>query len=122
MCQICGYSDPLSCIMRIMSAYGPGWGLCSTPGRNIGFIFGFAMRMTNYRTRVEERQYGIHISTFILKSCRNRAGNVELLGVAEGQLRDEEDLLEVETRSEEHTSELQSPMYLVCRLLLEKKK
>src|SRR5437764_8369132 len=25
-------------------------------------------------------------------------------------------------RSEEHTSELESPMYLVCRLLLEKKK
>src|SRR5437762_6596665 len=28
----------------------------------------------------------------------------------------------VRPRSEEHTSELQSPMYLVCRLLLEKKK
>src|SRR5437764_6362755 len=28
----------------------------------------------------------------------------------------------VAERSEEHTSELQSPMYLVCRLLLEKKK
>src|SRR5437763_7137022 len=28
----------------------------------------------------------------------------------------------IEIRSEEHTSELQSPMYLVCRLLLEKKK
>src|SRR5437762_11014564 len=28
----------------------------------------------------------------------------------------------LEARSEEHTSELQSPMYLVCRLLLEKKK
>src|SRR5437763_9404383 len=28
----------------------------------------------------------------------------------------------IELRSEEHTSELQSPMYLVCRLLLEKKK
>src|SRR5437762_10695058 len=27
----------------------------------------------------------------------------------------------VHDRSEEHTSELQSPMYLVCRLLLEKK-
>src|SRR5437879_6473374 len=27
----------------------------------------------------------------------------------------------VNVRSEEHTSELQSPMYLVCRLLLEKK-
>src|SRR5437762_9850295 len=31
-------------------------------------------------------------------------------------------LLAVRGRSEEHTSELQSPMYLVCRLLLEKKK
>src|SRR5436189_3483818 len=31
-------------------------------------------------------------------------------------------LLGVKIRSEEHTSELQSPMYLVCRLLLEKKK
>src|SRR5437879_6803750 len=29
---------------------------------------------------------------------------------------------DVSGRSEEHTSELQSPMYLVCRLLLEKKK
>src|SRR6267154_3517105 len=32
-----------------------------------------------------------------------------------------EDLVAV-TRSEEHTSELQSPVHLVCRLLLEKKK
>src|SRR5437879_6966546 len=31
-------------------------------------------------------------------------------------------LAELLERSEEHTSELQSPMYLVCRLLLEKKK
>src|SRR5437879_10653121 len=30
--------------------------------------------------------------------------------------------LRLHHRSEEHTSELQSPMYLVCRLLLEKKK
>src|SRR5437879_11589040 len=29
--------------------------------------------------------------------------------------------LAAKKRSEEHTSELQSPMYLVCRLLLEKK-
>src|SRR5437762_8164033 len=32
------------------------------------------------------------------------------------------DVLKAGARSEEHTSELQSPMYLVCRLLLEKKK
>src|SRR5437763_7981979 len=31
-------------------------------------------------------------------------------------------LRQLVARSEEHTSELQSPMYLVCRLLLEKKK
>src|SRR5437763_8457783 len=36
-------------------------------------------------------------------------------GLADGAGRDA-------VRSEEHTSELQSPMYLVCRLLLEKKK
>src|SRR5436189_3650604 len=30
--------------------------------------------------------------------------------------------IDATARSEEHTSELQSPMYLVCRLLLEKKK
>src|SRR5437762_8896112 len=29
-------------------------------------------------------------------------------------------LIDATERSEEHTSELQSPMYLVCRLLLEK--
>src|SRR3712207_7306161 len=34
----------------------------------------------------------------------------------------EADLQGVELRSEEHTSELQSRQYLVCRLLLEKKK
>src|SRR2546422_3309065 len=32
------------------------------------------------------------------------------------------DLVEASTRSEEHTSELQSRLHLVCRLLLEKKK
>src|SRR5690348_17953762 len=32
------------------------------------------------------------------------------------------DLYTPERRSEEHTSELQSPVHLVCRLLLEKKK
>src|SRR5437762_9115820 len=34
----------------------------------------------------------------------------------------EVDATKDDRRSEEHTSELQSPMYLVCRLLLEKKK
>src|SRR3712207_8004338 len=33
-----------------------------------------------------------------------------------------DDIVRAEARSEEHTSELQSRQYLVCRLLLEKKK
>src|SRR5437879_3998323 len=37
------------------------------------------------------------------------------------QLTKEKEVLTRAIRSEEHTSELQSPMYLVCRLLLEKK-
>src|SRR5258708_28482186 len=36
--------------------------------------------------------------------------------------RDEQHAAQIERRSEEHTSELQSPDHLVCRLLLEKKK
>src|SRR5436189_1393124 len=53
----------------------------------------------------------------------------DLFAVDGGQRRDTEvEFLAVDARaeaavlrSEEHTSELQSPMYLVCRLLLEKK-
>src|SRR2546422_6997154 len=40
----------------------------------------------------------------------------------EGQRRDEADRHAAGLRSEEHTSELQSRLHLVCRLLLEKKK
>src|SRR5437879_7324602 len=51
----------------------------------------------------------------LVDARRRQAGRVAL-GLGRGGKRDSED------RSEEHTSELQSPMYLVCRLLLEKKK
>src|SRR5437879_10609379 len=47
------------------------------------------------------------------------AGNAAFIDAAE--LPDPNAPIDPE-RSEEHTSELQSPMYLVCRLLLEKKK
>src|SRR5437867_6136664 len=43
-------------------------------------------------------------------------------GVARGAGRDHRPLPQDAQRSEEHTSELQSPYDLVCRLLLEKKK
>src|SRR2546422_7187523 len=41
---------------------------------------------------------------------------------ARGLIEDEHPRSRVEPRSEEHTSELQSRLHLVCRLLLEKKK
>src|SRR5256885_3223672 len=41
---------------------------------------------------------------------------------ADDRLLLQEHVARIETRSEEHTSELQSPCNLVCRLLLEKKK
>src|SRR3712207_7232774 len=53
-------------------------------------------------------------------------GGLELgLAVADGAAGGaggEVDVLREQVRSEEHTSELQSRQYLVCRLLLEKKK
>src|SRR2546425_2494412 len=45
---------------------------------------------------------------------------VDILRVEGGRLAEHWDV--VQDRSEEHTSELQSLAYLVCRLLLEKKK
>src|SRR3712207_9006113 len=44
-----------------------------------------------------------------------------LVGELLGGEQDELDLVVLDVRSEEHTSELQSRQYLVCRLLLEKK-
>src|SRR3712207_1598705 len=56
-----------------------------------------------------------------------RPVGLRLAGAADGDLDStvrRTDLLDVDAghRSEEHTSELQSRQYLVCRLLLEKKK
>src|SRR6266487_5127893 len=43
-------------------------------------------------------------------------------GVHVAALGERDEVLGQRPRSEEHTSELQSPVHLVCRLLLEKKK
>src|SRR5438876_9089789 len=44
------------------------------------------------------------------------------LGVAKERRKGLLSAEQIDRRSEEHTSELQSPVHLVCRLLLEKKK
>src|SRR3712207_8353370 len=71
--------------------------------------------------------------TTLFRSCARRgrpgSGPPERAGVFKGLVRDPGRRLAArgahrghEARSEEHTSELQSRQYLVCRLLLEKKK
>src|SRR5437762_10443696 len=62
------------------------------------------------------------------KGQRARSGGFHKVGFEGGQMPLQRRLPKrgfkspTRERSEEHTSELQSPMYLVCRLLLEKKK
>src|SRR4051794_39329461 len=50
------------------------------------------------------------------------AGAHRFCMVTQGQGLSKRDFQKILDRSEEHTSELQSPVHLVCRLLLEKKK
>src|SRR5437764_8635023 len=65
-------------------------------------------------------------TTFFRSRAENHGHHRRPVGGGAAVVRDRgprgEQLLLRHQRSEEHTSELQSPMYLVCRLLLEKKK
>src|SRR5947208_12379146 len=63
----------------------------------------------------------------IVQSLKQSDGNIKVLveGVERGKIlsvSEDEGYFRATVRSEEHTSELQSPDHLVCRLLLEKKK
>src|SRR5438552_6022914 len=56
--------------------------------------------------------------TTVVLGTATQGGGFQIYGAAYSAALNESD----PTRSEEHTSELQSPDHLVCRLLLEKKK
>src|SRR5256885_2832550 len=56
------------------------------------------------------------------RTVKPQPGSTRQTFDAMGQLKELHTRLKLHIRSEEHTSELQSPCNLVCRLLLEKKK
>src|SRR5258708_29498539 len=63
-----------------------------------------------YTTLFRSLEFGAHAGRAAIQALRLGVGLVGQAG------------MDVAQRSEEHTSELQSPDHLVCRLLLEKKK
>src|ERR1017187_9790039 len=90
------FSDPDNCVNYLV-AHRTEWKngvVCPTCGsKGVGYIA--SRRMWQCKVRHPTAQFSVKVGTIMEDSA---------LGL----------------RSEEHTSELQSPMYLVCRLLLEK--
>src|SRR2546426_7816066 len=67
---------------------------------------------------------GRRVALLLITANRGLCGafNANLIREARARIEQLERDASVDLRSEEHTSELQSPCNLVCRLLLEKKK
>src|SRR5437763_6109714 len=75
----------------------------------------------SFQTEAKQRVILVHGVAYSHYSLEDRIAEAyALVKLYESGYADQNDRLR--RRSEEHTSELQSPMYLVCRLLLEKKK
>src|SRR5437879_11510257 len=72
----------------------------------------------------KSRSFGFRVRLPIVEPRQRGTAAMRYQGCAVGivRLKPNEVTIPTAHRSEEHTSELQSPMYLVCRLLLEKKK
>src|SRR5437764_4996914 len=81
-------------------------------------IFRSRLALARARKALKDGQTGAAVK-LLAKACAVES-ELEARKSAEKLL--DEPVAEGEARSEEHTSELQSPMYVVCRLLLAKKK
>src|SRR5256885_12636618 len=101
-------SSDLQCHTPAPAAPGTGSIVCDATG-------GFPMPV-NQQILLDNRPEGEAVeSNFRLVSTETPA-------LAEGQVLVRHHYLSLDPRSEEHTSELQSPCNLVCRLLLDKNK
>src|ERR1017187_10602824 len=83
-----------------------GWTVQTKDKINLSASRGVALCELSFATG--EPDYTIFVDAKALGTLEAKPEGHSLVGVEE------------QSRSEEHTSELQSPMYLVCRLLLEK--
>src|SRR5258708_26954807 len=81
-----------------------------------------------YTTLFRSREYPGRLATMNAHSENNASDSCHLAMSLKASMpikkksRSDFFLIGIDARSEEHTSELQSPDHLVCRLLLEKKK
>src|SRR3712207_7948129 len=91
------------------------------PPRSTLFPYTTLFRSGNYRSARLIAENSRHLEP-AHDPVDNATGVQELPALAEWQLKNKVSDEYVRWRSEEHTSELQSRQYLVCRLLLEKKK
>src|SRR5437764_15497969 len=82
---------------------------------SIFFLFSFFFFFFNDTATTEIYTLSLHDALPIFGSTSDGDAKYKVATQPESRF-------QVRSRSEEHTSELQSPMYLVCRLLLEKKK
>src|SRR5438876_8032739 len=77
-------------------------------------LFPYTTLFRSMPASFESQQEGDEVHVLLRRGVQDLAHDVL------GRL-DPRDLRQIGPRSEEHTSELQSPVHLVCRLLLEKK-
>src|SRR2546425_8990535 len=79
-------------------------------------------KVVGYDPLEEARRKAVALGARSAASAREAAHASDLVIIVVGFDSEVEEVLFGKERSEEHTSELQSLAYLVCRLLLEKKK
>src|SRR3989454_6256662 len=88
------------------------------PPRSTLFPYTTLFRSLRLAQRVVQTDHGVGFRRLVLEIPEAPVRLESLPQIRRAPVVQEEDAL----RSEEHTSELQSPCNLVCRLLLEKKK
>src|SRR3712207_7952312 len=92
------------------------------PPRSTLFPYTTLFRSKNRGIKLNYPESIAYIANYVVEGAREGKSVADLMQSARTVLKKDDVMGGVPERSEEHTSELQSRQYLVCRLLLEKKK